>query len=293
MRIRAFVGFTNVSFEMEESLDLALGTLRRYESAQLELLPPTARPPVRGDTGEVLGFILESDYDFAIRAESWAPGDQVPDISIDPTRFHRALDLKCESIALSFALAFDRDPPVGAVRTWTMLIDPLSHGGISWRESRPPVPPYRMVESDKPRVGEWTARLNSVDDRPIAIARRRLLSALTERLDPVDGFIDAVITWENMFGSRQGESTLRISSAMASLLESDVQRRLELSKEIADLYGSRSAVLHGGTEPSLAQASEYRDRSLNLATKSMKRMYVDFPNLLTDKDRARILILSL
>lgn len=54
--------------------------------------------------------------------------------------------------------------------------------------------------------------------------------AASFRSDPGDRLIDAVIGWENLYASGQGESTFRISGALAWLLEPDASAREALQK---------------------------------------------------------------
>lgn len=57
--------------------------------------------------------------------------------------------------------------------------------------------------------------------------------------------MDSVIVWENLFGTSQGESTFRISAALAWLLAPDVESRLELQAQLKDIYTVRSRIVHG------------------------------------------------
>jgi hypothetical protein len=117
------------------------------------------------------------------------------------------------------------------------------------------------------------------------------VSALCERRDPVDGFIDAVVAWENLFGAGQTELSFRISAAMASLISDVVAERLPLQNEIARLYGRRSKVLHG-EDLSPEYASRDRNRALSLILAALRRLYRDKRHLLTDRDRAKVIILG-
>ena len=74
---------------------------------------------------------------------------------------------------------------------------------------------------------------------------RRLLKAAGERDDPIDVLVDAVVAWENLFGSKT-ESTFRVTAAVATLLEpSDKEQRDVLQKELSGIYDRRSRLVHG------------------------------------------------
>ena len=112
-----------------------------------------------------------------------------------------------------------------------------------------PFPHYTTQPVDAKAIAEWSHRLGSTDDSKIRIATRRILSCLTTRSDPVDGFIDAVIAWENLFAQANSELGFRISTAMAVLLEETPADRLACQKQINASYGLRSKVVHGCEDP--------------------------------------------
>jgi len=146
-------------------------------------------------------------------------------------------------------------------------------------------------ESDARAIADWALSLGTVNDSAIRIAQRRLVSALS-RSDPVDGFVDAVVAWENLFGSRQGELGFRISTAMASLLSGDANERLRLQREINKQYNRRSDVVHGSDPPPCEEATDLRNRAVVLALSALRRLYRDFQGLIADSDRARKIVLS-
>jgi hypothetical protein len=75
---------------------------------------------------------------------------------------------------------------------------------------------------------------------------RRCISAAHERADPADRLVDAVIVWENLFGTSEGEPRLRVSAAMAWLLGADGKDRRRLQLALKRIYDARSKVVHGG-----------------------------------------------
>jgi Apea-like HEPN len=106
------------------------------------------------------------------------------------------------------------------------------------------------------------------------IAVRQTLSAVVERADPHDGFIDTVLAWENMF-SGTPETNLRVCGAIAWLLEPDsYERRRRLFKELKDLYTSRSKLVHGAI-PSVPDVVGCRDRAVRISMEAIKCLYSD------------------
>jgi hypothetical protein len=98
--------------------------------------------------------------------------------------------------------------------------------GTSWSDPRR-LPSLVPTELSKSQAGGWQEWIGRVDSRRIPavdIAIRRTLLAAAERADPTDALVDAVIAWENLVGSSEGEQTLRISAALAWLLGAAANR---------------------------------------------------------------------
>ncbi|MEU3375480.1 hypothetical protein ABZ734_34265 [Streptomyces sp. NPDC006660] len=143
-------------------------------------------------------------------------------------------------------------------------------------------------------IQDWAPKVAS-HPRSLDMAMRRLLSSVSTRLDPMDGFVDAVICWENMFGTGEGEVSFRVSGAIAKLLEpDDAAARKKLFVEVRDLYGIRSKLVHGSKEPKYQDAVKQRKRSVEIAIQALQRLY-DRPDVLTAENssvRGRMLLLD-
>jgi len=118
------------------------------------------------------------------------------------------------------------------------------------------------------------------------VGMRRLISAVTERLDAADGLVDAVICWENLFGS-PSEAVFRVTGAMAKILEPDNQAERErLVKELKRIYGVRSGLVHGNPKPPKAEdVATDRDSAIRFALAATRRVYEN-PRLLTAENSA-------
>lgn len=114
------------------------------------------------------------------------------------------------------------------------------------------------------------------------IATRRVLSAHADRVDPADGLIDSMVALESLFGTGQGEVTLRLSITLARLLETDISRRWQRMRDVKTLYGLRSQISHGGqVRPTdLAQGHE---RAAALALDVLRCLFFDRPELIAVK----------
>jgi hypothetical protein len=295
VKVPAFVGFLNVSLEPSTSLLTPWGQIRAWEPMWEGLIPPELRPSTASEDGRIMGFVLETKFPYAISA-----GGEEKDFPNPPASWQRdsqradsELTRSIEQTSLVFPLAIDRRPPVAATRSWTLIIDPLTFGpALNWTFNRTQVmDPYRIGGDDASALAEWATTLHSVDDSKISIARRRVLSALSDRIDPVDSFVDAVIVWENLFGSG-GELGFRISTAMAALLSSEPGERLALQRAISNLYGQRSSVVHGHTSLSSREALQRRDDALGYALRALRCLYRDHPGWIGAGDIAQRILLT-
>ena len=293
--VPTFVGFDNISLESSLSISTPWGRIREYDTSWQELIPPGVGPATAAEDGTILGFILEMEHPYVISVvdlKSKAPG--TPGSPTDKLLGdHSELMRSIEQTSLAFSLAIDRHPPVATALSWMLIFDPLDFGLVlRWTTYRArAVEAHRVNGEDARSVAEWARILHSVNDSNISIARRRLLSALSDRLDPVDAFIDAVIAWENLFGSG-GELGFRISTSMAALLSSEQSERLDLQTQINKLYGQRSSVVHGGASLTPQLAAERRDDAIGYALKALRRLYRDHPEWIGKADIARRILLT-
>jgi hypothetical protein len=97
-----------------------------------------------------------------------------------------------------------------------------------------------------------------------------------------DSLVDAVIawesgSWESVF-SADAEATLKVSVAMAKLLQPPGDARRQLRKRIANIYRLRSKVVHGSETDAqeLAQASQ---EAAALAADVLRALIIDHPDL--------------
>ena len=118
-----------------------------------------------------------------------------------------------------------------------------------------------------------------------------MVSCISDRLDPVDGFIDAVMAWENMFGNGP-ELKFRISMAIAKLLEENVDARVRLQKAVSTLYDRRSEIVHGSKTVSHETAAVMRNEAVTIALRCLRVLYTSRTELINQKDRAKQILLQ-
>jgi hypothetical protein len=180
----------------------------------------------------------------------------------------------------------------------TSTLNPLAIGGsASMSPTRFPIGPFpaQEISYDVGVLVQDMATRTRRMPASLDLGMRRLLNATTTRSDPVDGFVDAVICWENLFGTNEGESTFRICAAMAALLyPEDLQKREAVYRELQALYRARSKIVHGSKEPSIEAAQNDRNRAVHLAVEAFRQV-INRADLLAAADsalRGRLLVLG-
>ncbi len=287
--VPAFLGVHNIGFENFNEISIEGGTLRAYTPELMSLLPQRAKPSVLAGSEQTLGVVLEYDYPYKAELVGEDISQNWP-VELEQAR--QKLKGLSEDLALSLALSVDRSPCVGVVPAWDLVFDPLCYGSaMSWNANpRSPMPPHLLQLPEVEAVQHWSKLVFHSEDQKIRIAIRRILAATSSRLDPVDGFIDIVIAWENLFGAN-GELSYRISVSMAVLLADDIDARLDIQNKIKKFYNDRSLIVHGVKELDHATAAKKRDECLRITMDTLKALYEKYGHLLADAERSRTLAL--
>ncbi|MCK4957026.1 MAG: hypothetical protein KAS49_05275 [Candidatus Cloacimonetes bacterium] len=291
IKVPVYLGFNNVDLGNIDYIDLGYGTIMKYHEEILNMVLKGAKAAKHYDINNIQGFILRSNYNYSIFSSGEEDINSKKDLPsyIDE---RRKLDKITENLSLTFALAIDRYPPVGIFETWTMIFDPL-YAGINisyYGGTKYPMKNHIIKKEEKKSIIEWSSKVELAKDKKIRIAIRSIVSAINKKIDPIDGFIDSIIAWENLFGGH-GEQTYIIFTSIAKLLKNTAEERFSLQKEIKKLYNARSCLLHGAKEFTYKEAIEMRDRSLQIAILSLKQLYEKHQDLIDDRDRSKKLIL--
>ncbi|MFG1659004.1 hypothetical protein ACGFIY_20980 [Micromonospora chersina] len=297
--VPAWIGVGNIALPVDK-VRLPWGTLRPYpEPTQVELIPSNARPSITVDADGkswTLGAILETSFLSQLIVEP--PRSEMAGVTWPSSmaREFAKLDEQFFDTSLAAMLATEGTPLAGCRRLWTAIFDPLSFGSyLSFKtDANPPVSAHILTDGEVESMQEWGETLRSKPVKSIEIPQRRILSAVAERVDPVDGFIDAIIAWEALFaGTDQGELSFRICAAMATLLHDSQTARLDEHKRLVKLYNKRSKVLHGAQEITQSDAIESRDYAVRVALDCIKKLFLNHPEMLQDSDRSKKIILGL
>jgi hypothetical protein len=192
----------------------------------------------------------------------------------------RAIAIEVDRLRLAMALASDGQLIAPIVRS-RVVHNPflVSYG---WVPDQTPIagpfPAASLSRVEFESLADWSARATA-HPRSMWLGARRILSAISERMNPLDGFIDAVVCWENMLGA-ETEVTFRVCAGLALLVEpSDPIARVKVFRELQELYRTRSGLIHGSREPDDAEAVGLRDRAVGVALQAMRAIY-ERPELL-------------
>jgi hypothetical protein len=179
---------------------------------------------------------------------------------------------------LAIVLASPPDRIFSPVQGWNSAVNPLSdlnRSQISNARSLGvpyPYPTQRIGRGAERKIGRLASLIGQYPD-VLKAGIRRLLLAITERMYPEDGFVDAIICWENLF-SGTPETTLRVCGAMAKLLSpANSDRRQNLYKDLSTLYMMRNKFVHGSETEIPEKVYENRDSAIRYAISALKVIY--------------------
>jgi hypothetical protein len=150
--------------------------------------------------------------------------------------------------------------------------------GTKRRSIEGPAIPANAVEE----LREWIELL-AVHRIP-QIALDRSLSIMATEQSYIYCFIDAVIAWENLFGTGDTQELgYRVSMNMAAVMGDTVEERVTLQREVRRLYSDRSRIVHGGYQPSPAEAHKLLDDARRHTFTAISRLIRRYPHLIGAK----------
>ena len=291
LTITARAGITGLRLPDDTTeIQLPWGRLRLATDTDRRSAPPSLEGKLTGssDRGQVEidyagDLVLEVDVPYRIRfgnvnlgADSQWPVELVSS---------EVLERRLETLAVALLLSWEEPVRPTMAPTWRRFADPITFGtSMAWSDPRrlPAFVPVLLTTEEVSRWQEWIEQVDKCRVPSIAIALRRTLQATAERTDPTDALVDAVIAWENLVGSSQGEPTLRVSAALAWLLGDTAADRKEIRKQVSDLYALRSKVVHGARVLDPQQAHKERGTALDIAIRALRVLFSQRTELLTD-----------
>lgn len=149
----------------------------------------------------------------------------------------------------------------------------------------------RAIVNDLGDVVAWHERL-SQHRNALVTSRRRLVSAVTSRNDPVDSLVDAVVAWEGIF-SGSPETQMRTVYPSCKLLSSD-EMVVTTLKQMKNVYGLRSKLVHGSPKNTTnSKICAARDDSVRWVINLLHTLFIEHPHLLylTATERSEAVLL--
>ena len=270
--VPALLGVTGIDIEVGETLTLPWGTLRSISESERR-----AQGPGFGSASAVIEFQYPVKV-FRKGFEDLDDGEmsQLRQAQEGPWETARRIALAGQLCASELEL-----PEIPRIAgTFLVIFDPASHmPHRTWPFGGPSGAPLRLADGVGAQLAKWATIVEANAVPAIALGTRRTVLA-SQRLDPVDAFVDTIIAWENLFGSRQGDATLRVAASFANLLSEGDAGATDLFKQARDLYGLRSEVVHGSKDLDPETAWTSFQQSFGLLRRALRRLYTDRQDLL-------------
>ncbi|WP_152513366.1 HEPN domain-containing protein [Nocardiopsis baichengensis] len=291
-QVYTIVGLGGVRLEDNQSIDLSFGRLIAVQEAALEAIVRHRDLQQRTQAFLLVPTPLKIMGNISGDAEV----DQFYKKNSDVFESHRGdLEYNILRTRLALLLASTDERLVASPVTFQTTLEPLtSSSGYSWLPIDFSGASVNISAETALRVKNWSNILKERHPKSLNIAARRLLSAVSTRFDATDALIDAVVAWENMFGSPQ-EATLRVTGAMAKILEQNsFDDRKKLKSRLGEIYAARSDLIHGshGKEPTRSAIYTYRQEAIRYALDALRWLY-DNPTLLKKNSADRSLSILL
>lgn len=253
--ISARIGFTGVL--LPDGVDFKIGphSVRAATDRDRQVVPESLRGQLSGTDSS--GVKTEINYDGDIVFEYRMPYrartartlneelTEWPEDMLPPAELWQSVI----RLRFSLMLAMERDTRAQLVQTWVLFDDPFG-SAFSWNDPRQGngIMPFQLSGDETAEWQHWYRLLDTKSVSRIELALRRVLRAIAERREPSDVLVDSVIAWENIFGTRDGEPTFRITMCIAKILEDTSEKRLALKAKLGKMYSLRSKIVHGSRD---------------------------------------------
>ncbi|MFJ3989924.1 hypothetical protein ACIPWY_14860 [Streptomyces sp. NPDC090032] len=291
VEVPAVIGFSGIKLLEGQSIEFTDGTLRSVRPDEMDhLLSGSGNAGAVYETTYPLRLLHASRGDLS--ASDWHKPFQKYRARIDEAI--RSFEYSLEKVRLSLLLCSDGSNLIAPKEESRLLFDPTTLGGIAqWSVSEHIPSNTEIADGKSDEVVEMYDLIRKKHSESLNIAMKRLLSAASSRRDSNDALIDALIAWENMFGTRS-ETTFRVTASLAKILEGEADARRDLQRELNKLYAVRSSMVHGAKEPGPEAAAANRDRVIRVAIDGLRCLYRERPDLLAmpSEERSKAVLLE-
>lgn len=280
VNVPAIVGFSGIRIQDDETL--------KFGDDELRAIRPVEKDLLLAEADRVTSVFSTQ---FAVQLLDTSPNKQGEEIdgfmrtwnkySARIQESHRTLQRRIDRVRLSVLLASEGGEYLATSEVTRYIADPTQPGGIStWQMDQRSPAGYSLKDGQSEDIARLYGLIQEKHPESLDIAMKRILSAVSQRWDATDAFIDAVVVWENAFGTTT-ETTFRVTGAIAKLLEpGSTEQRAKLQRELKVLYETRSRLVHGAKEPKLEEAWAQRERAIAIALDVLRRLYSERPDLL-------------
>jgi hypothetical protein len=284
VRAPALVGLGDLSVPAGTRLETAWGTIRSLGEGERRLLANFAGPG---------NAVLETEYPVKLFRDA-PPLEPAESPVWDAMQEARtSIYDAARMAAFAAVLAVDLPVQVNLTPRFTMIEDPFAIAPrLNGRLATFPSPAFEITTNQVEQLGTWAQRVSEGHHRSLAVAVRRALSA-HERIDATDGFIDALIAWDSLFGGGGEGVTFRIALAFGFLLGRDERERRDIYTKAKNAYSVRSQLVHGSVpELDWKEAHVHREAATRLLVEAFRVLYRDRPELIASPDRTADLIVG-
>lgn len=284
--VPALIGFVGVQLsESDQSLSLSSGVLRNVRTADRDFL---------SGGSQKVSSVYETTFPVQILKISPHAPDEVPihndwdELSARVEETNREFQNRVDQMRLSLLLASENNEHLATHEASRYIMDPLQFGGLaSWSSDQRHLTVRTISDQQVEESANWNNLIHERHPAKLNIAMKRLLSAVSQRLDPSDAFIDAIICWENIFGSK-GETTFRVTSAIAKLIGPEgIDGRISMQRKLENIYSMRSDLVHGADEISMSEAWKQKEEAVDISLNLLRILYKEMPELLNMKPSNR------
>lgn len=233
--IYRILGIAGMSISNQLTIKLPWGDLRSAPqvSGQADLI-------IQNNASQTACLLIQSPF-------VQVTFDRQPNPTLKPNRAFLLQQSRAEVLfPVACALASsDPSQPNSALPTWEMTMLPFQsfNGYAGPSTSRWSLRATNLDASIK-AIEDWAGIVERNHITAVDLAARKLISAISQRNDPADALIDAVIAWENLVGTSQ-EVTFRVTGALAKIIVPEVSARKTRMRELKKVYAVRSKLVHG------------------------------------------------
>jgi hypothetical protein len=286
--------FKGAWFSFGDKIQALNGTITSLHDGIKDIFHSRGLPPGFNEQPHA-GFVYVAEVDYKINVMDHIPSNAISGWPDGLLYDVKKIEQIAEDISFSCLMAINREEPISVEKISSFIFDPLIYGNsISSNIYQKTIfTPIEMTEQEGKDIVEWYNTVSKIPDKKIALAKRRLQSALTERENPIDGLVDCVIGLENLFGERS-EISFSVAIAVSKLLEKNGNKRKEIFSDVKKIYSLRSKFIHGGDNTSNNdEMMVKRNQAASYLIQCFRKLYLEHEQLLQLDSRERSTELAL